>query len=226
MIYFLSYPFLFVLARLILRVLGRLRSSGEGNVPRRGGVLYCPNHISDADPPTIFVTAPRRCWMVGKQEIFEIPFLGPWFAQLQAIPIQRDSPDRAALRRIEQVLKGGEAVLLFPEGRASEDGRLQRLQPGVALVALRTATPIIPIGLENVNGVLPYGAVVPRWSPRPVVVTYGPPIRPQDFGSLPRGKAVEAITQKLGEELARLTHQPPPPDSRSARFTSGGLTKT
>lgn len=211
MIYFLSYPLLFVFLRLILRVLGRLRSSGEGNVPRRGGVLYCPNHISDADPTAIFVTAPRRCWMVGKRELFEIPVLGPYFAQLQGIQIRRDTPDRAALRRIEEVLKGGGAVLLFPEGRASEDGRLQRLQPGVALVALRTGAPIIPIGLENVNGVLPYGELVPRWSPRPVVVTYGPPIRPQDFGGMPRGKAVEAVTQKLGAELARLTHQSPPP---------------
>ena len=213
MIYFLSYPFLFAFLRLILRVLGRLRSSGEENIPRRGGVLYCPNHISDADPTAIFVTAPRRCWMVGKREIFEIPILGPWFAQLQGIQIHRDTPDRAALRRIEQVLNGGEAVLLFPEGRASEEGRLQRLQPGVALVALRTGTPIIPIGLEHTNGLLPYGKLIPRWSPQPLVVTYGPPIHPQDFSGLPRGSAIEAITQKLGDELARLTHQPPPPQT-------------
>jgi len=211
MIYFLSYPFLFASLRLILRVLGRLRSSGEGNVPRRGGVLYCPNHISDADPAAIFVTAPRRCWMVGKKELFQIPVLGPYFAQLQGIQIHRDTPDRAALRRIEEVLKGGEAVLLFPEGRASEDGRLQPLQSGVALVALRTGTPIVPIGLENVNGVLPYGEIAPRWSPKPVVVTYGPPIRPQDFAGMPRSRAIEAITHKLGSEIARLTGQPLPP---------------
>ena len=211
MIYFLSYPFLFASLRLILRVLGRLRSSGEGNVPRRGGVLYCPNHISDADPAAIFVSAPRRCWMVGKKELFQIPVLGPYFAQLQGIQIHRDTPDRAALRRIEEVLKGGEAVLLFPEGRASEDGRLQPLQSGVALVALRTGTPIVPIGLENVNGVLPYGKIAPRWSPKPVVVTYGPPIRPQDFAGMPRSRAIEAITHKLGSEIARLTRQPLPP---------------
>ena len=158
-------------------------------------------------------SSPRRAaagWW-AKRSCSRFPILGRWFAQLQGIQIHRDTPDRAALRRIEEVLRGGEPVLLFPEGRASEDGRLQRLQPGVALVALRTGTPIIPVGLENVNGVLPYGTLVPRWSPRPVVVTYGPPIRPQDFGGMPRGKAIEAITRKLGDELARLTQQPPPP---------------
>lgn len=210
MIYFLSYPFLFAFVRLLLRVLGRLRSSGEHHVPRRGGVLYCPNHISDADPTAIFVTAPRRCWMVGKKELFTIPLLGPWFARLQAIPIQRDSPDRAALRRIEEVLRSGEPVLLFPEGRLSEDGFLQRLQPGVGLVALRTGAPIIPIGLENTNGLLPYGKLIPRRSPAPIIVTYGPPIDPRQFADLPRSQAIEAITEKLGQELARLTHQTPP----------------
>ena len=212
MIYFLTYPFLFVSLRLLLRVLGRLRSSGEEHVPRRGGVLYCPNHVSDADPPAVFVTCPRRCWMVGKREIFDIPILGPYFACLQAIPIQRDSPDRAAIRRIEEVLKDGEPVLLFPEGRGSEDGRLQRLQPGAALVSLRSGAPIIPIGLQHTNEFLPYATLMPRFSPHPVVVTYGPPIYPRDFAHLPRAKAIEAITQKLGEELARLTHQAPPDD--------------
>lgn len=209
MIYFLTYPLLFIFLRLILRVFGRLRSSGEDHVPRRGGVLYCPNHLSDADPTAIFVTAPRRCWMVGKRELFEIPFLGRYFAQLQAIPIQRDSPDRAALRRIETVLKGGEPVLLFPEGRVSEDGRLQPLQPGVALVALRAGAPIIPIGLQNTDGVLPYGAVVPRWSSHPVIVTYGAPIHPSDFAHLPRSRAIDAITRRLADELARLTQSVP-----------------
>lgn len=212
MIYFLTYPLLFVFLRFLLRVLGRLRSSGEEHVPRRGGVLYCPNHVSDADPPAIFVTAPRRCWMVGKREIFEIPVLGPYFAQLQAIPIQRDSPDRAAIRRIEEVLRGGEPVLLFPEGRGAEDGRLQRLQPGAALVALRTGTPIVPIGLRHTDRFLPYASLVPRFSPHPVVVTYGPAIRPQDFAHLPRAKAIEGITRALGEEIARLSHQSPPAD--------------
>ena len=211
MIYFLSYPFLFAFLRLLLRGLGGLRSSGEQNVPHRGGVLYCPNHISDADPTAIFVTAPRRCWMVGKREIFEIPVLGWFFFQLQAIPIQRDSPDRTALRRIEEVLKGGEAVLLFPEGRCSEDGRLQKLQPGVALVALRTGTPIIPIGLQNTNGLLPYGKLMPRRPSAPISVIYGPPIDPREFGHLPRSQAIAALTQKLGAELARLTQQPLPP---------------
>ena len=205
MIYFLAYPAIFAVMRLLMRVLGRIRASGEANVPRRGGVLYCPNHLSDCDPVAIFVTAPRRCWMVGKSEIFEIPVLGRFFSHFQAFPIKRDSPDRAALRKAENLLKSGEALLLFPEGRLSEDGVLQRLQPGAALLSVRTGAPIIPIGLRHTDQIVPYGSLTPRYSPASVTVTYGPPISPQAFAALPRGEAIAAITQKLGAELARLS---------------------
>jgi 1-acyl-sn-glycerol-3-phosphate acyltransferase len=204
-IYFLAYPAVFVVMRLLMRVLGRLTSCGESNVPRRGGVLYCPNHTSDCDPVAIFVSAPRRCWMIGKSEIFDIPRLGWFFAHFQAFPIKRDSPDRAALRRAENLLKSGEALLLFPEGRLSLDGRLQALQPGAALLSLRSGAPIIPIGLRNTNRIVPYGAVRPQYSSDPVTVTYGPPIDPRNFAHLSRGEALATMTQKLREELLRLS---------------------
>ena len=210
MFYFLAYPLVFVVLRLLMRVLGRLQSSGEANVPAHGGVLYCPNHISDADPVAIFVTTPRRTWFVGKSELFEIPVLGWFFAHFQGFPIKRDSADRAALRRIGTLLKAGEPVVLFPEGRLSETGLLGRIQPGAALLSLRAGLPIVPVGLQNTNGIVPYGKIRPRISPRVVQVAFGPPIFPKDYMQMPRPEAIAAITQKLGLELARLTDQPAP----------------
>jgi len=203
-IYFLAYPAMFAVLRLLMRVLGRIRASGEHQVPRRGGVIYCPNHLSDCDPAAIFVTAPRRCWIIGKSEIFDIPLLGWFFARFQAFPIRRGSPDRAALRRAEALLKSGEVLLLFPEGRLSEDGHLQPLQPGAALLSLRTGCPIIPVGLCHTPQIVPYGSLRPRPSQNPVTVTYGPPLNPEAFAALPRSAAIAALTQALGEELSRL----------------------
>lgn len=205
MTYFLLYPLVFTLLRLLMRVLGRIRASGESNVPASGGVLFCPNHLSDSDPPAIFVTTPRRAWFVGKSELFEIPILGWFFAHFQGFPIKRDSADRAALRRIEALLKSGQPVVLFPEGRLSEDGTLQRVQPGAALLALRTGVPIVPVGIRNTNKVVPYGDLWPRFSPQAVQVTYGSPIYPQTYAALPRPKAIAAMTEALTDALAGLT---------------------
>lgn len=216
-VYFFSYFVLFPLARLVLRVLGRLRSSGENNVPPSGGFIYCPNHISDADPPTFFVCQPRRAWFIGKQELFDMPVLGWFFYHFHAFPIRRDTADRAALRRAEACLRRGEPILIFPEGRCSQTGRLQRIQSGAALLALRADVPIVPVGIEYTNELLPYGKLVPRPSKHPISLTFGPVILPAEFAHLKHGEAVEAMTRKLGDELARLTHQPPPPAPDPAR---------
>ncbi len=210
MTYFLLYPLVFTLLRLLMRVLGRIQSSGEANVPHLGGVLFCPNHISDCDPPAIFVTTPRRAWFVGKSELFEIPVLGWFFAHFQGFPIKRDSADRAALRRIEALLKSGQPVVLFPEGRLSESGTLQRVQPGAALLSLRAGVPIVPVGIRNTNGIVPYGDLWPRYSPRRVQVTYGLPIYPQDYAPLPRAQAIAALSDALAAALAEITSQPLP----------------
>lgn len=207
MIYFLLYPLVFVLLRLMMRVLGRLQSTGEGNVPAGGGILFCPNHISDCDPPAVFVSTPRRAWFVGKSELFDIPVIGWLFAHFQGFPIKRDSADRDALRRIEALLRAGQPVVLFPEGRLSETGTLQKLQPGAALLSLRTGVPIVPVGIRNTNGVVPYGKLWPRFSPRPVRVAYGLPIYPQDYAALPRREAIAAMMQALEVALVQLTLQ-------------------
>jgi len=223
MFYFLAYPFVFTLIRLLARLLGRVQSFGEENVPRTGGMIYCPNHLSDADPPTILVTVPRRAWYIGKEELFQIAGVGWFFRHFHGFPIKRDSADRAALKRAEGLLKRGEALVIFPEGRCAQDGKLQRIQPGAALLAVRANVPIVPVGLEHTNELLPYGTNRPRFSKHPVRVTFGPAIRPQDFAALSRSQAIEAVTQKLGEELARMTHQPAPaPPPLSAKRAGRG----
>jgi 1-acyl-sn-glycerol-3-phosphate acyltransferase len=210
MTYFLLYPVLFPLFRLLACALGRVRTTGEANVPATGGVILCPNHLSDADPPTLFVCLPRRAWFLGKSELFEAPVFGWLFAHFRGIPIRRDSADRAALRRAEAVLRAGQPLVIFPEGRCAPDGRLQRLQPGAALLSLRTGAPIVPVGLRHTNEMLPYGSNIPRVSRRPVRVDFGPPIRPQEFAHLSRAAAMKALTHRLSESLACLTDQPPP----------------
>jgi 1-acyl-sn-glycerol-3-phosphate acyltransferase len=210
MIYFLFYPILFTIFRLFARILGRVQTSGEANVPKTGAVIYCPNHLSDADPPTVFVCLPRRAWFIGKSELFAVPVIGWFFAHFHGFPIKRDSADRAALRRAEELLIRGEPLVIFPEGRCAQDGRLQRIQPGAALLSARTGAPIIPVGLRYTNEILPYGSSVPRFSKHAVRLDFGTPIDPKEFSHLHRSEAIKAITQRLGEALAQLIDQPAP----------------
>jgi len=205
MVYFLLYPIALVVFRIMLGILGRLKSEGEYNVPRTGPVLYCPNHLSDSDPPTLFVCLPRRAWYVGKSDLATTPFLGAVLKHCRVIFIKRDSADRKALRLSENVLRRGEPLVIFPEGRCAQQGRMLPVQPGAVLLSYRTGAPIVPVGLRNTNKVLPYGKLRPRFSPAQVRVIFGKPIDPKDYAHLKKSDAMSAMLSALTAALSDLS---------------------
>ena len=208
MMYRLTWPLMKAFMRLCFVFLGGFSSLGKNHVPRTGGVLLCPNHVCDADPPAVAVALPRSAYFMAKEELFDIPVLGYLVRLWHGFPVKRDSADRAALRRAEELLKAGEAVVIFPEGGGNEAGVLQPLHPGALLVALRAKVPVVPVALVNTNKVWTYGDAKPHRSGTPVSVTFGPPI---DFSDIQGTKgAVEKATARLTETLAQMLNQPVP----------------
>ncbi|MBI3911787.1 MAG: 1-acyl-sn-glycerol-3-phosphate acyltransferase [Armatimonadetes bacterium] len=205
------------LARAILRgiiwlgyqILGRMRVEGRQNVPRTGPVILAPNHISAADWPAVGLSSPRPLVWLAKHTLFEHPATR-WFLRLfHVFPVRRGAADRAALRLAEDLLRQGHALVIFPEGRVSPDARLQPLKPGLAFVALRTGVPVVPVALRGTERLLPYGKLIPRFSPRPVVVRFGEPLRFDDLwrpdeGAVPPREAIDAATERLRVALASL----------------------
>ncbi|MBC7807993.1 MAG: 1-acyl-sn-glycerol-3-phosphate acyltransferase [Akkermansiaceae bacterium] len=229
----LLYTLTWTPAKLLVRAIlcylgrGRVRVHDAENVPHRGGVLICPNHVSDADPAAIAVTCPRRTpYFVAKRELFDIRYLGFWLRLWRVLPIQRDSADRAALRRVEELLKAGEAVILFPEGGGNDEATLQPLHAGALLIALRAKVPVVPVAMRNTAAIWTYSDVLPHrvGSPHPISVTFGEPLDFSDIWGKPG--ATETATRRLTETLAAMLGQPVPvgkPRNRSAEET---LTQT
>lgn len=208
MLYAITWPLMKRFMRLLFAVLGGFRKSGLENVPRTGGVLLCPNHVCDADPPAVAVALPRSAWFMAKEELFTIPVLGALIRLWRGFPVRRNSADRAALRRAEELLKNGEAVVIFPEGGGNPEGTLQPLNPGALMIALRAKAPVVPVALVNTNKVWTYGEALPHRGGVPVSVTFGPPLDLSDlYGT--RG-AVEVATRRLTEALAGMLNQPIP----------------
>lgn len=205
-------PVSYVIARIVLkglfRILGGITSLGAENVPLRGPVIICPNHLSDCDPHAIFATCARYDVMfLAKDELFEMPVLGAILRALPIIAIKRDSADRAAIRKAEAVLNAGGVLVMFPEGRLSESGQLGRIQPGAALISLRTGAPIVPVGISRTHWFLPYGHYVPRFSRMPARVVYGKPIVPDSGQAHPNRRIIDGTTADLESRIRGLTGQ-------------------
>jgi 1-acyl-sn-glycerol-3-phosphate acyltransferase len=197
-----AYPVLHLGFRCLVKTFApRWSISGRANIPPRGGVLFAPNHISDLDPPFVNLSLRRPAWFMAKRELFEIPILAPFIRFAQAFPVERGGADRAALKYAEQLLKNGQALVIYPEGRLSKTGDLQPLLPGVTSLAIRAGVPLVPVGLAGSNHVMPYGAVTPRLTFKKVRVHFGEPLNFDDLKELPSRAGREESTRRLETAL-------------------------
>jgi 1-acyl-sn-glycerol-3-phosphate acyltransferase len=78
---------------------------------------------------------------------------------------------------MEDFLRKGESVFVFPEGTFTRDPGVRQFQLGAFKAAVETGAPIIPVSLRGTRKILPDGAFLPR--PSEVSITLSPPIFPR-----------------------------------------------
>jgi 1-acyl-sn-glycerol-3-phosphate acyltransferase len=117
---------------------------GAERVPRKGGVIIVCNHISELDPPVLGFAIPRGISFMAKVELFQNRFGQFFLSKLNAFPVNRAGIDTKALRIAIDSLTGGEAVVIFPEGTRSHDGRLLPAKAGISLIASASRAPVLP----------------------------------------------------------------------------------
>jgi 1-acyl-sn-glycerol-3-phosphate acyltransferase len=112
-------------------------------VPETGGVLFASNHLGFLDGPLLVAVAPRYTRCLVKSEMFT-GVIGALLRSAGQIPVRRNAVDRAALEAAVDVLRGGGAVGVFPEG-ARGRGDVGDVRLGVAWLALRAGVPVVPV---------------------------------------------------------------------------------
>ncbi len=148
------------------------------SLPHKGTVILAANHASYLDPPIVGMVFPQKLRFVAWEGLFRVPIMGPLIRALGAVPVSPENKNSSAglLRQVMSFIEDDHSVLIFPEGQRTLDGKLQPLEGGTALVALKTGTPIVPIWLEGTWEAYPPHYVIPR--PHKITITFGDPIYP------------------------------------------------
>jgi len=141
----------------------------------QGPVVYAANHQSHMDAPVILAAMPsmqrNRVAIAAAKEFFAAHFhpdghtsrrrvtttvlyhLSTLVFNVFPLP-QRESGAREAIRYVGDLLGEGTSVLIFPEGRRTETGEIDRFQPGIGMIASRLRVPIVPVRIEGVDRIL------------------------------------------------------------------------
>jgi 1-acyl-sn-glycerol-3-phosphate acyltransferase len=119
--------------------------SGVENLPLQGGFIIACNHESLLDPPIVGCNIPQEVAFFARKTLWKPGFPSWWLDGVGTIPVDRDGgADVTAIKRVIQSLRSGKAVILFPEGTRSKDGKLQSAKPGVGMMACKMQFPVIP----------------------------------------------------------------------------------
>jgi 1-acyl-sn-glycerol-3-phosphate acyltransferase len=187
------------------KVMWRLSIEGSENVPTEGPFVLAPVHRSNIDFAMISCVTERKMRFMGKDSLWKVRWFGRFITILGAYPVHRKVADREALRSTIEILKGGEPLVLFPEGTRRSGPRIENLYEGAAYVAARAGVPLVPVGVGGSERALPRGSRIPR--PVKVHLIVGPPLYPPptpEGRRNPSRRAVHELTLRLQEELQRL----------------------
>ncbi len=130
----------------------RMERVGPCTVPRTGPVILAANHTSPIDPLMMVTSSPHRLFgFLVAVEYYRIPGVKHLCNLIKCIPTTRSGVDTAATKAALRALQNGGALGVFPQGRIQLEGETLGAKEGIALLALRTRTPVLPVHVSGIR---------------------------------------------------------------------------
>ncbi len=188
--------FLRALVRVFLFLFIPVRAMGTEHLPPSGGAILCANHESLVDPLALICSLTRWVRFMAKKEVMNVWGLGALLRALGMFPVDRGAGDLQAVRTSLGVLKGGEVLGIFPQGRRAFKGGDAFLS-GVALIALKSGAPVVPV----------YIAGRARLFHR-LHLSFGPAVNLSEYAGRFDSGTLEAATERIRQAVYALKNAP------------------
>ena len=174
-----------------------LRMWNRDALPPEGPLIYIMNHQSLLDPPLVGVLVRRRpCAFLARKGLFAFKPFGVFIRFMCAIPLDIARGGGRALRSAIRELEAGRCVLIFPEGRRTEDGRMVRFRGGVLLLARKTNAPVVPLAIDGSWDAWSRHRKLPRLGAA-IGMRIGEPIPAEVLGAMEEAEALEHLKREV-----------------------------
>lgn len=134
----------------------RVRHQGLDTIPEKGPAVLVCNHVSYMDACLLAGAVRRPVRFVMHQNIYRLPVLNFIFRTGRTVPILPETEDptvyEGAFRDVREGLANGDLFCIFPEGKLTLDGEVDRFRKGIERMVEETPVPVIPVALRGLWG--------------------------------------------------------------------------
>ena len=177
-------------------------TKGFERIPKQGPVILVANHASYIDGPLVVLLADwyrdRRVRGIQSKEWVT----KSWLRSFIFLKLLKQIPTDGSITKAIDALNAGGALLLFPEGGRTRNGKIQKAtHTGLGVLASQTKATVIPVGIEGSYAWWPVHRALFSLKPRCMAVRVGKPMR---FTGKPTKKNFLAFQRKAMLAIATL----------------------
>jgi 1-acyl-sn-glycerol-3-phosphate acyltransferase len=194
-------------AKLLLFISGvRFTVHGYEHIPVGQGFIAACSHTSLLDTFLYPAFLPNNTYYIAKQELAKIPIISQLFRRLGHFFIDRQNPRQAfrSLKEFAAQVPEQANIFIHPEGTRNSNGGILPLKAALAVLALETRKPIVPMVSVNGQRLWPKKSLLP--SPGFIDIYIGPPVSTVDWCASERRQNLAMIRSRMQSLLASEGH--------------------
>lgn len=186
------YTFVYWLSKFIGFLLGGIKYIGRENIPKEKTFIAAANHRSNLDPFLVGLGIGRQMSFVAKESLFDKLIIKNILKWVGAYPVNRNGDPRELIKKTVEILKSDKPITIFPEGtRNKADESLGEFKKGVALIAIKSQVPIMPVAIKNSR----------KFFGKKIVIYGKAIIPPKDDNKYNRDQLINDLKESIGSLL-------------------------
>ncbi|MBD3303891.1 hypothetical protein GF343_02005 [Candidatus Woesearchaeota archaeon] len=196
----MAYFFTKLLLYPLMRLLFVKKIIGLDNLPKKAPYILAANHASYIDGVLMFLTI---LWHKNKPVHILIyrEFFKTWLKRFVFLTWYRQMQANHSVDHAVEYLENDELVGIFPEGGRTRTGRMKKVTgTGIAVLALETGLPVVPMGIEGSYELWSRYRKLPKFK-RLVTIRIGKPMR---FNLRMNKKNYKTVTSRVMNKIAKL----------------------